>query len=410
MHKKRQELTALYHEYPQAFWILTGVSFIDRLGGALLYPFFTLYITSRFKVGMTEAGLLFGVYAVSAFIGSVVGGALTDRLGRKGIVIFSLIATSLSNVVMGLVDSLAAFYGVALLAGIFTDVGGPAHQAMVADMLPEEKRAQGFGILRVAFNLAVTIGPVIGGFIAARSYLALFLTDAVISLLVAGLVFLYLPETKPAPHPDAPRESLAATFRGYARVLQDRVFVLFTGATLLMVLVYMNMNTTLGVYLREAHGVPEAGYGYLLSLNAAMVVLFQFWITRRIQRFPPMLVMAAGAALYAIGFAMYGFVSAYALFLLAMAIITVGEMIVMPVAQALSTNLAPEAMRGRYLAVYGFSWGVAYAIGPYLAGRLMDSADPRWLWYAAGLIGLAATLGFILLHRPAQSAHPAPAP
>lgn len=410
MQKKRQELAALYHEYPQTFWILTGVSFIDRLGGALLFPFFTLYITSRFKVGMTEAGLLFGVFAVSAFVGSVLGGALTDRLGRKGIVIFSLIATSLSNVVMGLVDSLAAFYLVALLSGILTDVGGPAHQAMVADVLPEDKRAQGFGILRVAFNLAVTIGPVIGGFIAARSYLALFLTDAVVSLLVAGLIYLYLPETKPAPHPSAPRESLAATFRGYARVLQDRLFMLFMGASLLMVLVYMNMNTTLGVYLREAHGVPESGYGYILSLNAAMVVLFQFWITRRLQRFPPMRMMAAGTGLYAIGFAMYGFVSAYALFLLAMAIITVGEMIVTPVAQALSTNLAPEAMRGRYLAVYGFSWGVPYAIGPYLAGLLMDKADPRWLWYLAGLIGLAATVGFALLHQPAQTARQTNAP
>ena len=86
---------------------------------------------------------------------------------------------------------------------------------------------------------------------------------------------------------------------------------------MLMALVYMNMNTTLGVYLRDTHGVPEAGYGVLLSMNAAMVVLLQFPITRRIESKPPLLMMAFGTFLYAIGFAMYGFVSIYAFFMLA---------------------------------------------------------------------------------------------
>jgi len=401
---KWQEAVALYREYPKTFWTLTLVTFIDRLGGALLFPFFALYITHRFKVGMTQVGILFAVFSFSSFAGIFLGGALTDRLGRRSMLIFSLISTSISNVLMGLVDSFQMFILLALIVGVFNEAGGPAHQAMVADLLPEEKRAEGYGIIRVAFNLSVTIGPAIGGFLAARSYLSLFIADAVISLITAALVYLYLPETKPAPHPDAKPESVADTFRGYFLVFKDRVFILFVSACLLMVLVYMNMNTTLGVYLRDTHQVPESGYGFILSLNAFMVVLFQFWTTRRIEKYPPMLMMALGSALYAIGFAMYGFVSLYVLFLLAMAIITVGEMIVSPVAQALVARLAPEDMRGRYMAVSGFSWGIPFAIGPYLAGQIMDHTDQRLLWYVAGLIGVMAVSGFLMLHRLTRAA------
>jgi MFS family permease len=165
------------------------------------------------------------------------------------------------------------------------------------------------------------------------------------------------------------------------------------------VFTYLNMNTTLGVYLRNEHGVPTSGYGMLLSLNAAMVVLMQFPITRRIEKYPPMLMMALGTFLYAIGFTMYGFVAVYWLFVTAMVIITIGEMIVSPVSQALVASFAPEDMRGRYMAVSGISWGLPYAIGPYLAGRVMDGPNPHILWYIAGAVGIVSTLAFLGLAR-----------
>jgi MFS family permease len=400
---RRQQIVDVYHEYPRPFWTLVGVTFIDHLGGALLFPFFALYITSKFGVGMTEVGVLFAIFSFSSFIGSMLGGALTDRMGRKKMLIFSLISTSVSAVAMGLVNSMEAFFMLALLVGIFTDTGGPARQAMVADLLPEQKRAQGYGIIRVAFNLSVTIGPAIGGLLAARSYLMLFIIDAIISLISAALVYFYLPETKPEPHTGEQPESVGTTFAGYFQVLKDRVFMLFIGANILLGLVYMNMNTTLGVYLRDVHGVPESGYGIILSLNALLVVLLQFPITRRIEGYPPMLMMALGTLLYAIGFAMYGFVSAYVMFLVAMVIITIGEMLVAPVSQALTAQMSPEDMRGRYMAVFGFSWGIPFAIGPLLAGLILDNAaEPQVLWYAAGIIGLLATASFIYLNRLAQ--------
>jgi MFS family permease len=394
-----RKISKIYHEYPRTFWKVVVISFIDHIGGALIFPFFALYLTSKFGVGMTQVGVLFAAFSLSSFGGSAIGGALTDRFGRKGIIIFGLFASSFSALAMGFATTFQMFFFLALFVGILADVAGPAHQAMIADILPEDKRANGYGILRVAFNLSVVIGPAIGGLLASRSYLLLFIADAAISLLTVVLVSLYLPETKPEVHPDAPQQTVAGSFKGYGLVFRNAAFMLFLGAVMLGVFTYLNMNTTLGVYLRNEHGVPTSGYGMLLSLNAAMVVLMQFPITRRIEKYPPMLMMALGTFLYAIGFTMYGFVAVYWLFVTAMVIITIGEMIVSPVSQALVASFAPEDMRGRYMAVSGISWGLPYAIGPYLAGRVMDGPNPHILWYIAGAVGIVSTLAFLGLAR-----------
>ncbi len=392
----------LYHEYPPQFRVLIGALFIDRLGGALIFPFLTLYITRQFGVGMTEVGIIFGLFSLSSIVGSMIGGALTDHLGRKQMLIAGLVISALTSLFMGAAHSFALFCSGAVIAGLFSNIGGPAQQAMVADLLPEEQRAQGFGLLRVVANLAVTIGPAIGGLLAGRSYLILFISDAVLSTITAAIVLVAIKETRPVSQAGTPEQTVGQTFRGYGEVLRDTTFILFIGASILMVFVYMQMNSSLAVYLRDTHSIPAQGFGYLLSLNAAMVVLFQFPVTRRIAKYRPLRLMAAGSLLYAIGFGMYGFVSTYAMFIAAMVIITVGEMLTAPTGQALVARFAPEDMRGRYMAVYGFSWVIPFTVGPLLAGLIMDNADPRWVWYAAGLIGLAAAGAFALLQRRAE--------
>ena len=399
-------LSSIYREYPRAFWIYNIVVFIDRFGGFMLYPFFALYLTKKFDIGMSTVGVLFAVFATSGFVGSALGGALTDRMGRKRVFIFSLVLSALSALGMGFAPTLEIFIGISVIVGTLSSIGGPAHEAVVADLLPANKRAEGYGIIRVVFNMAVIIAPAVAGLLIARSYLLLFIIDSVISLIAAAVVIFALPETKPQAHPDAKPESMSQTFGGYGKVFRDVPFVAFVCVSVMMTLVYMNVNTTLGVFLRDNHGIPEIGYGYLLSMNAVMVVALQFWIARKLEKYKPMLMMALGSAFYAVGFAMYGFTSTYLLFAAAMVVITVGEMIISPIQQSLVASFAPEDMRGRYMAISGLSWGIAFAAGPYLAGWVMDNLDPNLLWIACGFLGAMAMIGFIVLDRIHRSSAP----
>ena len=206
MQKQLEKLKDIYKEYPVTFWRIIAVTFIDRVGGAMLFPFFALYLTKKFEIGMTQVGILFVAFSISSFFGSMLGGAITDRFGRKSIILFGLVASSLSTLAMGFITTYEVFLTLAIFVGLLTDTAGPAHQAMIADILPEEKRAEGYGILRVSFNLAVAIGPAIGGILAATSYLSLFISDAVISLITAGLFLRFVPETKPETSPGEPRQ------------------------------------------------------------------------------------------------------------------------------------------------------------------------------------------------------------
>src|SRR5688572_16515665 len=410
MNSLLQKTRNVYNEYPRAFWIYNIIVFIDRLGGFMLYPFFALYLTQKFDIGMSTVGLLFAVFSISGMVGSALGGAIADRMGRKTVIIFSLILSSLSALGMGFAPTLGIFIAVVVLVGTLSSIGHPAHEAVVADLLPPDKRAEGYGIIRVVFNLAVIIAPPIAGLLIANSYLTLFIVDAVISLVSAAIVILALPETKPQALPHVKPESMRQTFAGYGRVFKDTPFLAFIGVTVLMTLVYMNMNSTLGVYLRDQHGLPEISYGWLISINAIIVVLFQFWVTRQLEKYRPMLMMAAGSLLYAVGFAMYGFVPTFALFVVAMIIITIGEMVVSPFQQSLVANFAPEDMRGRYMAVSGLSWSISFTVGPYFAGLILDSANPSLLWAFCGLVGILATLGFVVLNKARPSMVPAVEP
>jgi MFS family permease len=407
-----RRLQSTYQEYPSRFWILVGATFVDAIGRTILNPFFALYITDRFGVGMTEAGVLFSIFAASGFAGSMLGGALTDRFGRKGMVLFGLVFSALSNLTMGFVGRLSTFYTLAVVVGLLGDIAGPARGAMVADLLPEHQRAEGFGILRVVGNLAWIVGPTIGGLLASRSYLLLFILDAVASLITAAILFRMLPETRPEARQTTQREPIARTFAGYFRVSADGTFMAFVLITAVLNLVYLQMYSTLSVFLRDVHSISTQGYGYLMSANAVLVVLMQFWVTRRIRSRPPMVMMALGAALYMVGFTAFGLVSTYPAFVAAMLIITVGEMIEMPVSNALVVRLAPADMRGRYVAISGLSWEIPSAIGPLGAGLILDNYNPNLVWYAGGALALVACLGFLALHSAARArlAQPQPAP
>jgi MFS family permease len=190
--KSMKRVNSIYQEYPKQFWVIVGSNFIDRVGGALIFPFFALYITSKFQVGMTEVGLLFALFSVTDMIGNMIGGALTDFLGRKTMIIMGLIISALTSLGMGLVNQLEWFYVMGAVSGLFATAAGPAHEAMLIDILPEKKRSEGFGVMRVAMNLSIAIGPAIGGFLASRSYLILFVADTVTSLITALIVYLVI--------------------------------------------------------------------------------------------------------------------------------------------------------------------------------------------------------------------------
>jgi len=390
-----------YNDFPPLFWVIVVTQFIDALGSTMLFPFFSLYITQKFGVGMTEAGVLLGMTSLFGLFGSVLGGALTDKFGRRKLILFGLTFSGLSSLLFGFAWDIRILYPLVVIVGLLSRMAIPAHDAMIADILPDEKRQEGFGILRVGFNYAWIFGTALAGLIAAQSFLALFIIDAVLSVTVAIILYHYLPETKPTvSHTETKRdEPLFKTVVGYNVVIRDLAFMGFILAGMIALIVYQQQYSSMAVYLRDVHDISSKSYGVMLSITGLEVVLFQFWISRTIRKYSPLLMMMLSAVFFLVGFGMVGIVGNYAFFVLAVIIITVGEMIFSPTSSTLTANFAPADMRGRYMAVAHLAWAIPATIGPGAAGLILDGSNPDLLWYiAAGLCAVSA-FGFYTLHR-----------
>ena len=312
-------------EFPRPFWVLMVGTFIDHIGAFMLLPFFALYITQHFGLTMTGLGGILFVFAMSGTIGGFIGGALADKFGRRSIILFGILFSAASSLLMGFIDSLVIFIFITVFVGLLQDVGGPAQSALVADVLPPHRQTEGFAIWRVVVNISAVIGPLVGGILAASNFRLLFIGDALLSFVTALVVFLALPETKPKPEEGHVPQSLLQTAIDYRKVLSDKVFMAFILVSILAVMVYAQMNTTMPVFLRDIHNMPPENYSYLIALNATMVVFLQFWISRRLKEYAPLVLLAIGVLCLAFGFAMFGFGGGLFYFAVAMVIITIGD-------------------------------------------------------------------------------------
>src|SRR5512133_3521337 len=263
-----------YDEFPRLFWVVVLTRFIDSLGSTILFPFFSLYVTQKFGVGMMQAGILLGMNSFFAVVGSTFGGALTDRIGRRSIILFGLVFSALSSLLLGVANRIELMYPLIVVVGLLASVANPAHEAMLADILPEAKRQEGYGILRVVYNYAWIVGTALGGLIATRSFFALFVIDAVVSCIAAAILFHLLPETKPQIQKGAgqKQESFWDTIKGYRHVVRDLAFMGFVFSGMLALIVYIQQYGSLAVYLRDVHGIDSRGYGIILSITGMEVV------------------------------------------------------------------------------------------------------------------------------------------
>lgn len=392
-----------YREYPQPFWVLMAGTFIDRLGTNLIIPFLAIYVAQRFDAKITQIGLVYTIFAAGSGVGNILAGALADKFGRRFTLILGLTCAATARGALGLANDFNGLYVAAGFAGFFGAIGWPAQLAMTTDLLGPQRRANGFGIQRVVINSTFALGPLAGGFIGPRmGYLPLFTLDALTSYFVASIVFSKLPETRPSNRADTPDESFAQTLAGYRRVLQDKTFLAFILISILTVSAFMQMSTTLSVYLTEFQNMSETFFGALVMLNALMVVFLQIPLTGWVSKAPLLGVMIAGNAFYLIGFGSYGLSPSMPLFILAMVLITLGEMLVIPTSQALTALLAPLDMRARYVATERFNWIIAQGLSPLAAGAIMDRFDPRWVWYGCSIICAISMAGFYRLHLHAR--------
>ncbi len=383
---------------PGQFWLLFWGRLVGAVSSSMWFPFLTLYLHQQRGIPMLTVGLLFSAFSFASIFGQMGGGSLADRLGRKPVIIWSLCANAVLVYLLGTADRLWWLALLSFAIGLFGMMLDPAESAAVADLAPPERRNEAYGLLRVAQNVGIVVGPSLGGLLAVLSYQTLFTVDAAVTFGVGLALLVWLRESRPIGQPGA----AAAKPRGsYLDVLRDGPLLAFLAAYLPVTLLATQFFSTLPVFLSQDRGISTGTFGLLAALNGMMVVTLQLPIANWAKRHEPRRVMAAGALLYALGFG--GFAPAQGIPALAalVAVFTLGELLTVPVASAYLAAIAPPEMRGRYMGLLGLSWTSAMGVSPVLGGAMLDALPHLWLWVFALALGCLSCLAFLLL-RPDQ--------
>jgi MFS family permease len=389
---------------PRTFWFLWAGTLVNRLGG-FVAPFLAIYLTNVRGLPVERAGLIVSLVGFGSVASGPVGGALADRLGRRRAMAISSALGGSAMLALSVARSPLAIAAAAFALGGCADLYRPAVQAMIADVVPDADRQRAYGLLHWVVNVGFSVSIVVAGLVAGESFGLLFVGDAATTFLFGAIVWRFVPETRPAPA----HAEVHAKAGGFLRPYRDRAFMAFVGASLLVGIVFMQGNVTLPVDMR-AHGVSPALFGGLMAMNGVMIVLIQPFAGPFVQRFARGHVLAVSALLTGVGFGLFGLAGpgspVIPLYVLSIAIWTLGEIAMAPVGPAVVAQLAPPALRGSYQGAYQLTWGASSFLAPALGSLVMGRFGSGALWGACVVAGVVAALGFMVVLAPRPSRLP----
>ncbi len=375
---------------PHAFWLIWGGTLINRLG-LFVEPFLVLYLTTQRGFSPAQAGVALTCFGAGAAISQVIGGWLSDHVGRRQTLAGGMVMCAASNLALGASRGFALICVAAFVAGVGSDIYRPATAALVADLVGPVQRRRAFALLFWAVNLGYAGASTTAGFLAEHGYTLLFVLDAATCLLYAAIIWWGLTADPLRPPRD---ESTPAA--GYATALRDRLMLALVGLTVLGATVYMQVINTLPLAI-VGHGLSTSTYGLVAGLNGLLIVVLQPFALRAISRFDPFRVLAVSQVLIGLGFGLTAFATSLLQFAGTVAVWTLGEIAGAGLIAALVADLAPPEARGRYAAVWGTSFGISALLAPAIGTTTYQFLGPDVLWAGCFVAGLLSAGGFLAL-------------
>ncbi len=373
---------------PGTYWYLWAGLLINRLG-AFAVLFLSLYLTEARGASPARAGLVVGMYGVGGIAGTLLGGVLTDRWGRRRTLLAAHAGAAAVLIALALSTHLVAIAALVALLGLAHAMPGPAFVAAIIDVTPAERRSRAFNLQFWAFNLGMAGASLLAGVLAEQSFVALFLVDAGATALATAIIAWKVPETLPA----APAAAGQETGRGLLTPLSDRVFLVFVLLTFLLALLNTQTSSILPLAM-AADGLGPSGYGLTVAVTGALIVVGQLFVPRLIDGRDKARVLALSMAVYAVGYGALWAADALWAYLACAVVWTAGAMLAAPPNAEINSELAPPLLRGRYQAVFYLTWPAAGFVAPAIGGfSLQHLGDLHWL--LVGLVGAAAAAGHL---------------
>ncbi|PKG23167.1 MDR family MFS transporter [Niallia nealsonii] len=353
----------------------------------MFFPFLAIYFTDSF--GKTSAGILLIVSQAFSVMANLLGGYYADRFGRKKMMVLSACIQGIAFVIFGLssspwLDSPILGFICFTIIGMFGAIYWPASQAMVADVVPEKHRSSVFAIFYTSINIAVVIGPIIGGIFYKDYRFPLLISAGILNIVLSIILKIWIEETAPAYQHVGGTEkqnwlrAIGAQMKDYRVIVQDRTFLLFIIAGVLVGQTFMQLDLLFPVYVSEnISNQPllsfgewslvienTQAFGLILAENGLLVALFTIVVTRWMTKFKEKNVFILSSIIYAISIFLFSQTSWIWGMLFAMAIFTLAELMTAGIQQGFISEIAPEDKRGQYFAAASLRFTFSKMLAP----------------------------------------------
>ncbi|MBT2679747.1 MFS transporter [Bacillus sp. ISL-35] len=391
------KLKNYYRQFHPIVWVLLGGTVLARGSAFATLPFLAIYLSRNLDLHPVLIGLTIGISPLSGVIGGFLGGHLSDRYGRKPVMIGSLFAMSLVYFGFMIADTPGWFIILNALNGLSGSFFEPTGQALIADLTEKRKRMRAFSLRYTAINIGASVGPLLGAYLAVVSAKSAFMVTGImyfIYVLILALMMKKFDLGNPAGE-GASKVTIASSLKIIGKDKALRYLIL---GTIIINFGYSQMESNVPQYLESSIANGVFVYSVMLSINAVLVVLLQMPISHFAERFKTMQVMMAGAVFLSLGMLTFGFVSGWFTGITAIVFITVGEILIFPSSSYLVDQLATDELRGTYFGAAQFR-KIGHFLGPIAGGYLLKETGGTILFMFISLAVLGSILFFVQGNR-----------
>ncbi|PSB24538.1 MFS transporter [Stenomitos frigidus] len=382
-------------------WVLAAGRLLSQTGSGFTLFYAPIFFVNQVGLSATQVGLGLGSASISGVFGRLLGGSFADSQfwGRRRTLLLSAVLSAIASIVLAISSDFPVFVAGNLLMGLGIGLYWPANEAMVADLTAPAQRNEAFALTRLSDSLGLGLGVVLGGLLVGMTgaYRALFVIDAISFVVLFGVVYWAIAESNQS-------ISNHEAIRGWQQALRDRRLLTYAVANVLFTTYLVQINSTMPLYFTNfLSGLPKGFSPPMLSAlftwHMVVSVLCQLPAVRVLNRFSRARGLTLSAVLWGVGFLLVwvtGVVPSNHLLwaILALGVLALATVTYMPSASSITVELAPESLRGVYLAVNSQCWAIGAFIGPPLGGWALDQSPfvAHSLW-----IGLALSVSIAIL-------------
>jgi MFS family permease len=387
------------------------VIFVSRIVNAIgcfVGPFLTLILTKKIGLSSDVAGFYMSSAGLLYMPASIIGGKLSDTIGRRKVIIIFDALAIMVYMICGFVQPSITMVYLIILAGTCMSAAGPAHDSLMADLTTPENRNGAYALSYMGWNLGFAVGPLLAGMLFENHLNLIFIGDALTAFLSLILIIFFVRETIGNTKQDILDNSRVMERRESGSIIN---VLLRRPALLIFAIVILGYNFTYAQwgFMMPMHAGQNFGdrgatyYGYMASFNGIVVIAFTPLITFLMRRITHMRKIFLGGLLYAIGFGMLGVYNTLPAFFISVFVFTIGEIVLSISTMPFIADNTPMSHRGRMSGVLGIMFGFGYIISPLIMGNIIKTTGLEQGWILLGVFVVISASCMVFVEKAIKS-------